>query len=154
MSWLLASAIGLIALIITPGFFFYFDVTPKLVVLLAATAVCPWPAFRRSPFGLRRSSFTLLVLASLISLAASTAASAHPALSFYGTNWRRYGALTQMAVLLFAWVVGAHAHRADAMLRMVTAAGALTALYGIAQFFGWDPFLPAAGYHIGEGVWT
>ena len=34
-----AAAIGLLALIITPGYFFYFDVTPKLVVLLLATAV-------------------------------------------------------------------------------------------------------------------
>ena len=31
---------------------------------------------------------------------------------------------------------------------------ALTALYGIAQYFGWDPILPAAAYHIGEGIWT
>jgi hypothetical protein len=29
-----------------------------------------------------------------------------------------------------------------------------TALYGIAQYFSWDPILPAAAYHIGEGVWT
>jgi tetratricopeptide (TPR) repeat protein len=30
----------------------------------------------------------------------------------------------------------------------------VTALYGIAQYLGWDPILPAAAYHIGEGVWT
>ena len=29
-----AVLLGLIALIITPGYFFYFDVTPKVVVLL------------------------------------------------------------------------------------------------------------------------
>jgi hypothetical protein len=40
------------------------------------------------------------------------------------------------------------------VLRAVAAAGALTAFYGIAQYFGWDPLLPAAAYHIGEGVWT
>ena len=40
------------------------------------------------------------------------------------------------------------------ILRVVSAAGALTALYGIAQYFGWDPILPAAAYHIGEGIWT
>jgi hypothetical protein len=30
----------------------------------------------------------------------------------------------------------------------------VTAIYGIAQYLGWDPILPAAGYHIGEGIWT
>src|SRR5258708_9588330 len=25
---------------------------------------------------------------------------------------------------------------------------------GIAQYFGLDPILPVAGYHIGEGIWT
>jgi phage shock protein PspC (stress-responsive transcriptional regulator) len=33
-------------------------------------------------------------------------------------------------------------------------AGGLSALYGIAQYFGWDPILPAGAYHIGEGIWT
>ena len=33
--------------------------------------------------------------------------------------------------------------------------GALTALFGIAQYhFGWDPILPKTAYHIGEGIWT
>ncbi len=40
------------------------------------------------------------------------------------------------------------------VLRAVSLAGALTALYGIAQYLGWDPILPAAAYHIGEGIWT
>src|SRR5471032_2296174 len=26
--------------------------------------------------------------------------------------------------------------------------------YGIAQYLGWDPLLPAAAYHTGEGFWT
>ena len=40
MAMFQAAAIALIALILTPGFFFYFDVTPKLVVLLAGAAAC------------------------------------------------------------------------------------------------------------------
>ena len=32
------------------------------------------------------------------------------------------------------------------------AAGLLTSLYGIAQYFGWDPLLPKAGYEAGEGI--
>jgi O-antigen ligase len=27
-------------------------------------------------------------------------------------------------------------------------------MYGIAQYFGWDPLLPGGAYHIGEGIWT
>src|SRR5258707_10095227 len=95
-----AVAIGLIVLVLAPGLLFHFDVTPKLILLLIAASV--------SGAGLRpayRSLFTLLLVASLLSLALSTALSPAPALSAFGTNWRRYGAFTQAAVLLFAWFV-------------------------------------------------
>jgi O-antigen ligase len=141
-----AGAIALIALILTPGLLFYFDVTPKLLVLLVAAGVALVPV--------RRSRLMGLVILSLISLAVSTALSANPALSFYGTRWRQYGALAQAAVLMFAWALSAQTGRVGMILRVVSAAGALTALYGIAQYFGWDPILPAAAYHIGEGIWT
>ncbi len=141
-----AAAIALIALILTPGWFFYFDVTPKVLVLLAASGVAVLPV--------RRSKLTGLIALSLASLAFSTALSPNPALSFYGTHWRQYGALTQAAVLIFAWALSAQTHRIIAILRTVSVAGAVTALYGIAQYAGWDPILPSAGYHIGEGLWT
>jgi tetratricopeptide (TPR) repeat protein len=51
---------------------------------------------------------------------------------------------------VFAWTV----RRSLELPRVIAAAGALTALYGIAQYFGWDPLLPASQYHIGEGIWT
>ncbi len=38
------------------------------------------------------------------------------------------------------------------MLRATAAAGTLAALYGILQYFGVDPILPAASYHVGEGA--
>jgi hypothetical protein len=143
-----AAAIALIALILTPGWLFYFDVTPKLVVLLLASGVALVPV--------RRSRLMGLVSLTLASLALSTALSPNPALSFYGTRWRQYGALTQAAVLIFAWALSTQAQRIGVgfVLRAVSAAGALTALYGIAQYLGWDPILPAAAYHIGEGFWT
>jgi O-Antigen ligase len=143
-----AAAIALIALILTPGLLFYFDVTPKLVVLLLASGVALVPV--------RRSALMGLVSLTLASLALSTALSSNPALSFYGTRWRQYGALTQAAVLIFAWVLSTQTRRIGAatVLRAVSAAGALTALYGIAQYLGWDPIIPPATYHIGEGVWT
>jgi O-antigen ligase len=141
-----AAALALIALILTPGLLFYFDVTPKLVVLLIASGVALVPV--------RRSKFTALVMLTFVSLAISTALSSNPALSFYGTPWRQYGALAQAAVLIFAWALSAQTSRIDTILRVVSYGGALTALYGIAQYLGWDPILPAAAYHIGEGIWT
>src|SRR5947208_6279747 len=155
MPWFQAAAVGLLALIITPGYFFYFDITPKLVVLLLATALSLAAAATRD-FRPPRA-FSLLLALSLCSLAVSTALSSRPALSLFGSNWRRYGSVTQAAVLLFAWLLIALIARGPGIvtiLRAVAAAGALTACYGIAQYFGWDPLLPAAAYHIGEGVWT
>src|ERR1035441_2474026 len=122
-----AAALALIALILTPGWLFYFDVTPKLVVLALLT---------------------------LASLALSTGLSSNPKLSLYGTHWRQYGALTQAAVLIFAWALSTQTRRMGGILRTVSVAGAVPALYGIAQYLGWDPILPAAAYHIGAGIWT
>ena len=149
MALVQAVAIGLIALLITPGFFFYFDITPKLILVLllcAASGAGSRPALR--------SAFSVVVLASLLSLALSTVLSPTPAISAFGTNWRRFGAVPQAAILLSAWYLSAHAHHVIPMLRIIAIAGALTAVYGIAQFFGVDPILPAAAYHIGEGIWT
>src|SRR3954453_882753 len=97
MPYLLAAAIAAIALILTPGIFFSFDVTPKLVVLLLAAGVASYPA--------KRSRFFWLMTITLVSLAVSTAISTNPALGFFGSGWRRYGALAQLAVLLLAWSV-------------------------------------------------
>src|SRR3954453_21783589 len=103
MRWVQAGAIAIIALILAPGWFFYFDVTPKLVVLLLAAGIGLVPA--------RGSKLALLVLLTLASLAFSTAMSAHPARSFYGSRWRQYGALAQAAVVIFAWAIAAQRER-------------------------------------------
>ncbi len=159
MGILQAALIGLVALIITPGYFFYFDVTPKVaVVLLGTAAALIWPAFTQGGGGAKLRLFAILVALETLSLALSTALSARPALSLIGTNWRRYGALLQATALIFAWLVAWHTAgqpaRIRAILRALAATGAAASLYGIAQYFGWDPFLPAAAYHVGEGVWT
>jgi O-antigen ligase len=145
MHWLLAAAIALMALILAPGVSFYFDVTPKLVVLLAAVGVAwTWP--RPS----LRNPLWVLTLLSAISLALST----HSALGLWGTSWRRYGALTQIALMLLALAVSTQARHFARMVRVIVAAGAIVAVYGISQYLGFDPILPAAQYHVGEGVWT
>ncbi|HSV12835.1 MAG TPA: hypothetical protein VLI90_01150, partial [Tepidisphaeraceae bacterium] len=148
MPLLQATLIGLIALILAPGALFYFDVTPKLVVLLAGTAALCAIGSRHA-----WNRFSLLLVLSLGSVVLSTAFSPAPALSLYGSTWRRYGLVAQFAVLLFAWFVSQSPDRRT-ILRGISIAGAISAIYGIAQYFGWDPILAASAYHIGEGVWT
>src|ERR1017187_8249095 len=158
-----AVVIGLLALIITPVFLFYFDVTPKVAVLLGGSAIAllgcgvGGTAVHRGG-GRAYRWFSLLLVLNVVSLSISTALSAKPALSAFGTNWRRFGSVIQAPVLLFAWLIASHTagrpDRVRAILRAIAAAGGISAVYGIAQYFGWDPILPAAGYHIGEGIWT
>jgi O-antigen ligase/polysaccharide polymerase Wzy-like membrane protein len=152
MALLLAAVIGLMALLITPGWLFYFDVTPKIAILLAGAAVAVFAAGRAPRW------FTWLLLLSICSLGVSSGLSDQPALSAFGTNWRRFGVLTQGSALLLAWVVArqiaGHPGRLRTILRGVTIAAALSALYGIGQYFHWDPLLPPASYHVGEGIWT
>ena len=150
MALLQAVVIGLMALIITPGYLFYFDVTPKVTVLLVGTAVASvW-----LPRAVKAERwFSALLALNFISLAISTALSARPELSLFGTNWRRFGLVEQGAVMLFAWLVSRTAD-VRAILRAVAISGIAAAAYGIAQYFGWDAFLPASAYHIGEGIWS
>ena len=153
-----ALVIGLIALIIAPGHLFYFDVTPKVAALLAGTAVLLVVAVRTRNLPRGPRLFAVLLAANAGSLALSTAFSANRALSLYGSTWRAFGALVQCAAMLFAWLVArsctGRPDRARTVLRGLTIAGLLSAAYGVAQYFGWDPFLPRASYRVGEGVWS
>ena len=159
MARLQAWVVALAALTITPGFLFYYDVTPKIVVLLAGTGIAlGWATV--SGVGVTGRSrlfvvFSVLLALQVVSLAISTGISPRPGLSLFGTNWRRYGAIVQISICLFAWLtaVGCAGRpaRVRTLLRGITAAGAVSSVYGIAQYFGWDPWLPASAYHIGEG---
>ena len=157
MSLLQATIIGLIALILTPGYLFYFDITPKAAVLLAgAAALLIFGARQRTVA--RQRTFGLLLLLNFASLILSTVLSSNPALSLYGSTWRRLGLVVQCAAMLFAWLVASHCtgrpERVRTILRGIALTGILSAAYGIAQYFGWDPLVPKAAYHIGEGIWT
>jgi len=159
MTLLAALVIPLVALIVTPGLLFYFDVTPKLVVLLAITAALLIAWAFRSPVRMRGFPwFSAVLILGLGSLALFTAISSNLALSLYGTSWRRYGAVSQACILLVAFLIATQTagrpERTTAILRGISASALLAALYGIAQYCGCDPFLPASAYHIGEGVWT
>lgn len=164
MALLLALVIALIPLAMAPGSFFYYDVTPKVVVLLFGTAAaavwwavsCGAAAFYRSSRAARW--FVLALFGTALSLIISTLASVNRALSLGGSNWRYWGLVTQLAALAFTYILAAccagRPDRLRLILRAISASGLLVAIYGIAQYFGWDPLLDGRGYHVGEGIWA
>ena len=140
---------------------FYFDVAPKVAVLLLGTAALLAGSARQRTIP-RLYPFSVWLAASLVSLGVSTVFSVNRAISVFGSTWREYGAVTQAAVLLFVAMVASNVagdaagsgRAAKTMLRAVAAAAMACGAYGIAQYFGWDPLQPAAAYHVGEGIWT
>jgi O-antigen ligase len=157
MGLLQAVLVGLIALIIAPGQMFYFDVAPKVAVLLVGTAVLLIGSTRQRALP-HPYTFWYWVAAGILSLAISTLLSTNHAISVFGSTWREYGTITQVTVLLFAalaaWNVAAKEANGRAILRAIAAAAALSGAYGVAQYCGRDPFQPSAPYHIGAGIWT
>jgi O-antigen ligase len=163
MSVILVAVLGLAPLVIAPHLLFYYDVTPKLAVVLLGTALAlPWCAIHRQACRRLLAEragrwFCALLGAQALSLALSTVLSGNPALSFSGTNWRRFGLVPQLAVLMFALTLAAwlalHPDRLRSLLRVVALSGSAIGIYGICQYFGWDPWIPAAAYHVGEGSW-
>jgi O-antigen ligase len=158
----IGAALALTPLLILPGYLFYYDVTPKVAVALMGTAIalllflCD-PGFAGAhrwwahPLG---RWYCLLAGAQLAWLLLSTFFSSHPALSWNGGNWRRFGFVSQFAVIAMGFLIVASCSESGSrvFLRTTAAAGTAAALYGILQYFGVDPFLPSASYHVGEGV--
>ena len=156
MAVVLAAVVALLPLILAPYAVFYFDITPKIIVLLAGTAVALLLALRAARSeseGLRY--LRMILIAQGLSLAVSTLFSTDRALSFGGGGWRRFGLITQVAVLLFTWLVAeyvaASPNGVRNLLRVVAVAGLPSAFYGVLQYFGWDPVIDPAAYHVGEG---
>jgi len=106
----IAAVLALTPLLILPACFFYYDVTPKVAVALIGAAVGLVLFLRDITFSQARRlwadelgrCFCLLTAAQLISLLLSTFFSSHPALSWNGGNWRRFGLVSQSAVLALA----------------------------------------------------
>ena len=145
---------ALVPLIIAPGILFYFDVTPKVVILLLGVSVAlPWFAPRRE---LRL--FYILLAIQAASLILSTIFSSRAGLSVFGSTWRRFGLITQFGLLMFTALAASDLarsrHRLRLYLQFAAAAAIPISLYGIAQYFGIDPWLPKQAYHVGEGPWT
>lgn len=161
MALILGAILALTPLLIAPHLLFYFDVTPKIVVLIFGVVLAvPWFAARPKTgalSGFRAGRLLAILLgAQFVSVVLSTILSTNPGLSLGGTNWRRFGLVAQAAVLLFALLSAAELSARPGLrltcFRFVVASGALAAAYGIAQYFGWDPLLPSSAYHVGEGA--
>jgi O-antigen ligase len=160
MRILLPAMAAVVPAAILPGFSFYFDITPKIVVLLAGVAfsLLFWNGSAPSgPASYSRWMIYLFAL-QLLWLAITSATSTHPALSVYGGNWRRFGLLSYAAILTYSILVvldcSGRPDRVAGYLRAIVFASIPISLYGIAQYFGFDPWLASAGYHAGEGPFT
>ena len=140
-------------LAIAPGLFFFYDVTPKLLILLLGTAAAliaaAWAGVRqdavKSPVAKAYlgASFIGIVLTVVASLQANDAA-----LAWTGSSWRRFGAAAQCAIPVLAFAIAfAGKEHVRWVIRTIVIAGGLCAIYGIVQYFGWDPLLDPRGYH-------
>lgn len=158
----IAATLALTPLVILPRYFFFYDITPKIAIALIGISATVLLSFRdgiRAGIGSLWAdpagrAFCLLAAAEIASLLISTACSTHPALSWNGGNWRRLGFVSQLAVISFAVIVAATTRAAGLriLLRTVSAAGIVAAIYGIFQYFGIDPLLSPADYRVGQGV--
>lgn len=148
-------------LALAPHLLFYYDVTPKIAILFVGAAVVfilaafyldSLRAFCGTSHG---KAFSASVLALVAVTVLSALFSAHPSLAWNGSNWRRFGGLTQAVCLLTGLILAAstrgESERILPVFRAICAAGVVAALYGILQYFGWDPILTASTYEAGEG---
>jgi O-antigen ligase len=155
---------ALVPLLITPGLLSHFDITPKVAILLLGVPLillCRSAIVQSLHALLGRKAgrwFAGLLAVQWASAALATAFSSHPLLSVGGSTWRRYGLVSETGLLLFvlltaAWLAAGPGN-VRSFLRVAVAAGALTSLYGISQYFGWDPWQPVRAYQAGEGPFT
>lgn len=154
----------LVPLVVTPRLLLRFDITPKIAVLLfgvsALLLFCKQNVRNVRMLLIMHTGRWLVAFltAQWFVTASSTLLSQHPVLSLNGSSWRREGFLTDTALFLFALItagwLAAERGRARTLLRWTTASGVFGAVYGIAQYLGFDPLLPGRAYQAGEGPFT
>ena len=123
---------------------------PKVVAaLLGAALLLPQVCIQMLQHPPSRSSQRMLFLfvIQMAAITVATASSLSPAVSFWGGDWRRMGWITQFAMISVAasipLAIGANPKHFKFLLRAIAATGFLSAAYGMLQWLGWDPFLPA-----------
>jgi O-antigen ligase len=152
-----AAMVG-VSLAVLPVFSFSFDVAPKVVILgLITAALLLHP--RQIQLCIQRVSDRaegreLLLLLSLgsVSLVLSTLLSGDPVLAAFGTRWRAFGAINQLAALACCLVATgcfmARSNHLRSVLRSISIAAGISSLYAIAQFAGFDPLFDASLYTV------
>ena len=161
MRFIVPLVAALVPLLITPDWLSHFDVTPKVAILVLGCAlILLYPRVNVQNFYnlLREPAgrwLTGMLAAVWLSTALATLFSTHAAFSLNGSTWRRLGLISESGLLVFvalaaAWLF-AEPGNLRALLRASSTSAAIAAAYGIAQYFGWDPLLPAQAYHVGEG---
>jgi O-antigen ligase len=158
MTLLLPMVAALSAILLLPGWSFFFDVVPKVVVILIGAALVFLP---RGWVGVGETTarplryFGIIAAAQAMVIVIATIFSTHRELSVIGSTWRRSGAIAEIAVLVLAVAgagkLAANRERLRVLLRITVLASIPISIYGILQYFGIDPLLAAAGYHFGEG---
>jgi tetratricopeptide (TPR) repeat protein len=151
-SFLVAGVCLLVPLLLLPAYIsFSFDALPKAVYLYLSAAIfllIPGEFVRCASNLLATAAGKLLLMFALItsiSLIVSAVASVAPELSFFGSRWRYFGALSQLSVLAIGIAAAGTFSNCRAALffslRMFSLGGLLAALYALIQFFGFDPLL-------------
>jgi putative inorganic carbon (HCO3(-)) transporter len=140
----------------------YFDVVPKIALMLFGAALLllnlrrfESPVARMLTSGAGRIMAACLAL-QILSLVVSTCLSKDWVISLFGTGWRRLGAIEYAAIIVFAFLASAYladeSSRLPTLLRALCVSAILLGLYGILQYFGWDPFLDRESYRLLNGT--
>lgn len=153
---ILVATLILTPLAILPARFETYDTAPKVAVLAVGLGLLLW--FRKgwSPgvvalWSTRMGRWFFWLLGfGVASLLISAALSNDLRLAMAGTVWRRLGAVNQVIAFLFAAALGSyvylHRSRLKTLLIAMEAGGAITSLYAILQYAGWDPLIPSKMY--------
>ena len=155
MSFLLPALVASLPLLITPGLLFHYDSLPKIALLVfaiaAALLVQPIRVSQQIAALWRQKSGRWLCIvagAQVLWTSIATAASCRPWFSLLGSNWRRMGLATIVALALFAVLSAAWLTRKPKLLKLTLRAFAVAAIgiscYAIGQYFGFDPWQNAA----------
>jgi O-antigen ligase len=161
MAFLLPALVALLPLLITPGILFHYDITPKIIILVVITAAClglPGETARGIAELWRRKTgrwLCVLAAAQVVWFGVAAALSSRPLFSLFGSNWRRMGFLTVLALCAFTVLTAAHLARSPGSLRNVLRAFAIATIiasvYGVLQYFDIDPLQAASVYHAQAG---
>jgi O-antigen ligase len=164
IKWWLPCLVAVVPLLMIPGLAFHYDSLPKVAVLVLAMAFALF--FRSSvaeDVALIRRTRTGRWLCMLAAIqvawsAIATAGSTRVWFSLLGSNWRRFGLITILALAVFVILTTAHllkyASGTVALLRAMTVPTVVISLYAIAQYFNFDPLQSTAGYQAQDGDFT